>query len=285
MPRRPTLYYPDYGPDLPTSGPDWVWQRAEFLAVRGRKASRGRDGDDIIRVMNYLRAKEHAFHGRWAKHRRDDPDIYEAVEISGRSHLYLLELHCRVLAKESVGRIAVEMGINRSVLQTYLTVFFNVRERLDRRGYIHQKVVEVTPKHSLNAYQLAMQSAYSHGPEVIPLWMDYLQHVGEVNDLTTVEGRQREALELLVLTHDLEIDAKRAIQLAKWDASKSEIQPKMFRSKSACVIVAENINTWLRGMTFDDFVQGSNALERSRFSGACKELTPGQDRSEKYAAI
>ncbi len=284
MPRTKTRYYPDYGPMLPSAGPDWVWQRAEFLIANGFKASQGRDGPDIIRAMKYSRAMHHGFAGRWRRHQQRDPDIHEAVAVSNSSHVRLLEIHCRILARESIGRIAVEMGLTRPVLQTYLQTFFDVDHRLDQRGYIMSKVISVAPAHPQNAYQLAMQCAYSHGPAAIPMWIDWFGHMTETHDLSTPEGRQRETIELLILTHDLDIDPRRAARLAKWEASGVGIEPKMFRSKSPSEIMAENTSRWLKGLDFEVSPDRSKTADLAGEERCCNSVTTGESGKAKGRA-
>lgn len=150
MPRRPTRYFPDYGPFLPTSGPDWRFVRAEQLVDSGCNAAVNRDGPEIIRAMKYLRARNRNFTGRWRRVLKNDPDLVEAVRFRSGQWLRSLELHCRVLARQSLGAIAEEMGLARSTVQAYCDFFFDVADKLDRRQYILFRVGILSSKLDLN---------------------------------------------------------------------------------------------------------------------------------------
>ena len=275
MPRPKVPYFPESGPLDPFAGPDWIWRRAELLVSIGRNASVKRDGPDIVRVIRYLRARDHGFSGRWAKHRERDPDIHEAIDISEASALFLLELKCRVLAGESIGRIAVEMQVSRSGLLTYLKTFYDVSHRLDQRWYILHRVIGIGPEQPSTAHQLALHSAYNHGPEAVAPWVEWLRDVNKGNDLTTAEGRRRETIELMVLSDGLEIVSDKAIRFAKWLHAGGVIEPKLFHSRSPKEVVSQNVAGLLRNLTF-------NAPDIVRTSGAnrygCEDLPPGETR-------
>ena len=263
MPRIRTKYYPDYGPLLPSSGPDWVWQRAQQLVWMGRKASQNRDGPDIIRAIGYIRARDRGFAGRWARHRLEDPGMYEATEVNRQSHIYLLELQCRVLSRQPVGRIAVEMQVSRAGLQTYMKTFFDVKDRLDQHLYVLRRVIRMNGAVPATPYQLAMRSAYLNGPEAVPLWIEYLTDIEKVNDLKTVEGRRRETVELSVLSEMLEISSERAIKIAKWEAARQEIGPKMFQLRSPREVLAANVTRSLKHLEFSGSSAVPNAAEKT----------------------
>lgn len=281
MPRLKTRYYPDYGPDLLTSGPDWVWQRAEFLVANGFKASQGRDGPDIIRAMHFLRARNWQLRGRWRTHPEDDPEIYEAVAMSNSSPHRLLEIHCRVLAGESFGKIGVEMGVSRSVLRTYLKTFFDVAHRLDQRGYILHRVIKVTHNIPPSSDQLAMLAAFNHGPEAVPLWMDWLENMEEFHDVETAVGRCREGIDLLVETHRLELTQKQALRLAKIEAQIGDFQPNTYLTKSPHQIIAKNTNYWLNQLDFEDSEVSSKESKPASRCDKREDRKAPKDRQEK----
>ena len=282
MPRVKTRYYPDYGPLLPFAGPDWVFRRAECLIHAGRNASQKRDGPDIIRVMKYLRARDRNFLGRWSRHKLDDPEIYAAFETHRKSHLYILELQCRVLAGEANGRIAIEMGITRPTLRTYLKTFFDVRERLDQRGYILHRVIGAVADRPLTAFQLALRSAYHHGSAAIPAWIDWLRNPEAPNDLTTIEGRRREAIEIQLAAEQVESIPRGGIRMAKWRAFYAENEPKMFRIRSPREVIAENIAETIRKLSFDGPEGDKKQVAKSE---SCKTESTGEDVNGKSSDL
>lgn len=242
MPRRPTRYYPDHAPELPTSGPDWRWARALELISTKRNASLGRDGPDIIRAISFIRQSLKDVTGaRMKRLLKEDPALVLAVQIAIEGGRRQLELHCRVLAGESSGVIAVEMGLAKSIVQTYCLLFFDVAERLDATSFILHRVIGLPLSGPPTDESMMMACAYYHGPMTIKPWLDYLDHQCEAHDLTTAEGRMRESLELLRAAHILDFHAEAPIVLAKRLRLLSETHAKMFRSRSAAEVISENV--------------------------------------------
>lgn len=172
MPRRKMPHYPDYGPLLPTSGPDWRWARALELVSSKRNASLGRDGPDIIRAISFIRRSLKDVTGKEMKRLlKEDPDLVLAVRIANEGGRRQLELHCRVLAGESSGVIAVEMGLNKSIVETYCLMFFDVAEQLDATSYVLYRVIGMPLDRPPIPEVLMMMCSYYHGPLVIePGW-------------------------------------------------------------------------------------------------------------------
>ncbi len=216
MPRRRTRYYPDFGPLLPTSGPDWCWSRAVELVTSGRHTSLSRDGPDIARAVTFIR--------KLAKHRaknsmnqllKEDASLTLAVKLHHEDSRRALELKCRVLGRQSAGAIAVEMGLTESLVETYCRMFFDVKRSLGATSYILHNVIGLHPSEPAAVEKLMMAFAYYRGPSLIESWLDFLDHQGEPHDLTTEVGRTRESIELLVAVHSLPADAQTSASLFK----------------------------------------------------------------------
>ncbi|MES2793560.1 MAG: hypothetical protein V4719_28360 [Planctomycetota bacterium] len=243
MPRRPTRYYPDYGPLLPTSGPDWRWARALEIISSGKNASLERDGPDIVRAIGFIRKTCEVVTAKPMRRLfKDDPDLALAYRFANEGGHRELELQCRILARESSGVIAVEMGLTKSIVETYCLMFFDVTERLKARGFILHRVIQIPLAAPMAPETLMLLCAYNHGPLVIEPWLDYLEHQCEAHDLNTPQGRLRESMELLVTAHGLALDAETHLSLVKHGNLIFQTRPNMFRQRSVEQVFSENVS-------------------------------------------
>jgi len=227
MPRRPTRYYPDYGPFLLTSGPDWRYQRAWFIVESGMKVSLRRDGPIIALLVRYVRAYLRSFMGRNdRKMERDHPHLIEAMTLGQENRLLLLEIHCRVLAGEPLRVIALKVGVSAEVLDAYCLAMFDVGWRLKQSSYIRLQVIGLHPGRSPTTEQLMMLSCYTHGPHTVDAWLDWWDVQGQLHDLSTPIGRQREGIEQFVSAQRLECTPEKLVKVADYIAM---LRPKVTR--------------------------------------------------------
>lgn len=242
MPRRPTSYYPDYAPLLPTSGPDWRWARALEIVSSGKNASLGRDGPDIIRAIRFIRQTREIVRARPMRRVfKQDPALALAYRLANEGGRRELELQCRLLAGQSAGVIAVEMGLTRSIVETYCLMFFDVAERLDATSYILHRVIGMPLVGPPTPEALMMACAYYHGPLMIEPWLDYLDHQCEAHNLKSTEGRMRESIELLIASHSLTFDEVTNFSLVKRLGFVAETHAKMFRRRSVDGVISGNV--------------------------------------------
>ena len=247
MPRRPTEYFPDCGPFLPTSGPDWRWQRALEIVSKRKQARIKRDGPEIVRAVRFIRASLKDFTGRQMQRLlKEEPSLCMAVKLATEDSRRQLELQCRVLARESAAEIAVELGLTEPIVETYCKQFFDVRERLDATTYIHQRVIGLSPDTCPSIEQLMLLSAFYHGPHAVDAWLDFLDHQAEAHDLTTDKGRRREAIELFIAAQQLVTDEETAFSLFKRARFLLEIRQEMFPTVSVAGVLAESVSEMLR---------------------------------------
>ena len=281
MPRRPTPYYPDYAIQSLTIAPSWVWDRAFKLVNHNHNVSLRRDGPDIARVMRYLRAGIYGYRGHWRLHHDEDPDIYAAVQffegLGQASNTAELQLKCHVLAGRSIGWLAATYDITRSVMQTYLKTYFDVRDRLSQRGYILHRVIGLLPKKPPGGYELALLHAYEMGPEAVEPWVDWFQNAHEQHDLSTPEGRSREAISLAVDTQRHTPTLTQSNRLRILETKMPEITRKMFRTRSPSEQLVEIQAAKLAALGFKnsdpaDFADSQDQNQGS-FRSACENET------------
>lgn len=257
MPRRPTRYYPDYGAQLPTSGPDWRWVRALEIVSQGKNVSLKRDGPDIARAIRFIRHTCKIFTGQPMREiLKEDPDLVFAYQLNAEGGRRELELQCRVLARESAGVIAVEMGLTKSIVETYCRMFYDVAKSLTATSHIIHNVIKMPMAGPVAPETLMKACAYHHGPHVIEGWLDYLDHQCEAHDLTTADGIQRESIELLIQVHNLPSDSGTHLSLVKRAKLISKMRKKKFRNRTVAEVVSENVSSRLGETRWKEPQQG-----------------------------
>jgi hypothetical protein len=136
---------------------DWRWQKALRLHAEGRPLSRIYDDRLIAHALAFLQARE-----RLGGDEYDELALFEHFPSIAEAHaLYTAtdrygtamrwELEARLLAtNESIESIAGKIGCGVRDVECYEALFFNVRDRLDRTGYLLH--------HALGQRAHAMQS-------------------------------------------------------------------------------------------------------------------------------
>jgi hypothetical protein len=113
------------------------WLRALYLMTKGRKPSKRYDDRATHRSYVY----QHATQPRGRRFRwtaaQDLPDVHEAEAVRLRWESWRrVELHARVLAGESDGRIADRTGLTPEGVRAYHDLHFDVRPYLGKTSYI-----------------------------------------------------------------------------------------------------------------------------------------------------
>lgn len=187
--------------------PDWRWQRALKLVAAKKNASRKREDQATCDATRFLRAFNRYCSTDGIRKLNDrDKETMAALRIYQFGGPQKLELQCRLLARQSVRAISRLMKLPMAVITLYAELFFDVADRLGAHAYIVLSLIGMPAYGPPTQETLMMMSAYHHGPHAVEAWLDYLQHAGEVHDLTTVEGRTRESIELLIAIHQLPPD-------------------------------------------------------------------------------
>jgi hypothetical protein len=199
--------YPIWARTPQAPPPDWRWRRACFLVDRRRNLSCKRDDPLLARTVRYIRAlRLSSTEDRLRLLAKKDPDLYLAFQVSQEASNRPLEIKARVLARQSDAGIAWRVGLPVAAVQTFVGLYFDVRDRIDARSYITHCVIGFDPDWRPTPEELMLLTAYLHGPGVIEPWLDFLEHVDEQHDLTTEAGRMRASLQLLLDVHRLPAD-------------------------------------------------------------------------------
>jgi hypothetical protein len=157
-----------------------------------------------------------------------------------------LELHCRILARQSTRTIARTMALTGPIVATYKALFFAIEDRIGAHGYITDQVCGLPAAGAPSTATLMMLASYYHGPHVVDGWLDYLRHAEESHDLATAVGRRRESIALFVETHQLKQDDTTRWSLVKRAPFIFEDQRKPAKTRSVGRQMAENTENMLR---------------------------------------
>ncbi len=222
---------------MPT--PDWRWRRACYLVAHHRHATPKREDPPTLRAVRFLRAaKKLCSEWGYARLAQREPDLVAALQLHFRGER-TLELHARVLARQSSKEIADIMSLPTAVVQTYLDLFFDVAQRLHATFYVTHVVAGVRPTGPATAETMMLLAAYHHGPHVIAPWLDYFAHAFEYHDLTTPVGRRRESIELFLAAQNLPDDAATRQKLVKLSPYVFTTAPFLCHGRSAAECFAD----------------------------------------------
>src|SRR5262249_37206072 len=129
-PRRSTPFRNH--PDHPLRPPDWRWLRAADLWDQGDQPSEPWDEAWVRRALRLYRELQQ---GKDPQPGKRTADLWQSYRLySGESLLpWEAEAGLRV---EPPAKVAAKCGVPPQILHAYEKVFFNVRDRLEARGYI-----------------------------------------------------------------------------------------------------------------------------------------------------
>ena len=125
----------------PERPPDWRWRRVCELVEIGAYATLKYDGETVCRVVRHVR-KLNRLCAEWGVRRlaKREPDIFFAQKLAQEATLRPLEIKARVLARESDRTIAREVGLPVGVVEVFVGLYFDVRERLHAQSWIATRV-------------------------------------------------------------------------------------------------------------------------------------------------
>lgn len=167
--------------------PHWRWARACEIDAGGHKTTRRLDGPEgfmwIRRALKTKRRVERAAGRQDALYAAmlRDPEMFWAYSIWAEDKNQMRwALEARVLAQETDEAIAEKMGSEPGIVNAYINVFFDVREKLHRPDYVQTVILGDAVTRGLNErhYDLlwkmmalqggefALDAAINRGPSV-----------------------------------------------------------------------------------------------------------------------
>jgi hypothetical protein len=112
------------------------------------------------------------------------PDLLAAHSIYAGSRDDRVELESRILAQQSLEEISECLGITIGSVEEYLSIFFDVRDRLESKTYVVTKVIGPTralnPQHFMSMEGLTKTVAYYGGIGAMEAVWPYLRSDGRL---------------------------------------------------------------------------------------------------------
>ena len=133
-----------------------------------------------------------------------DFQIARAIYVDARRRL---ELEARVLANQQPSDIAPVMSTTEQVIKTYEEYFFPIREQLGANEFIANHVLDDTKFKHDHLRNFVLSSAYFGGIHTAEYMLKSIDQLGQPHDLATVQGRNLEMIELMVLTRKIAREA------------------------------------------------------------------------------
>lgn len=146
LPQSPRYWFSADNPQRPV---EWRWHRAG-LAVDGRMPASRRRADYWVRRAVRFRQRLAADEVDGDELHESDPAMYAAVLLYqqrgenpgfGSGLSVANQLECRVLAGQEPPQAAALLGVPETTLEAYERLFFDVRDRLHEKAWIHAVVL------------------------------------------------------------------------------------------------------------------------------------------------
>ncbi|TWU27919.1 hypothetical protein [Novipirellula artificiosorum] len=181
---------------LTSHGPSWRWARAQNLVSKGT-ARRATDYGPILwQIVNHIGHVRDGLHDQLFGDRIIDVAAVEAIHYDPYRRL---AIEARLLARMDPVEVAASVGLHPMIIDDYCDVFFDVMDRLDARSWIVTNIIE--SKHESVCYRrkALYRAAYFGGQGACDHMLTRMHLLGTTHDLTTLQGRELEQLELLIL--------------------------------------------------------------------------------------
>jgi hypothetical protein len=201
--------------------PAWRWQRARAVVEQGLTCTARTDDAPTRRVVDYLRVCELPLGGSQAQGGvAADAVLHAAHRLYEAGGLVRFIVQARLLARQSPAEVARRTSFDPAVIETFESIFFEVREHLDARDWVANQVLWPGLEASLPTEALGgalMAIGYQLGPTILdialavatdaplPSWV--YAPAGEPKRLYEARVRLSARLLLLVLTLRTSADA------------------------------------------------------------------------------
>jgi hypothetical protein len=151
--------------------PAWRWQRAQAIVGQDLICSKRTDDVPTLRAVEYLRAGEQPLSGSQPPGVvPTDSSLHAAQRLyeAGGSSRFLVQ--ARLLARQSSSEVAQLTSLEPAVIETFESIFFEVREHLDARDWVAIQVLRPGLEASLPIDALGgalMAIGYWLGPTIL----------------------------------------------------------------------------------------------------------------------
>jgi hypothetical protein len=170
--------------------PMWRWNLVKELVAKGAKNHRF-DGPVVGQTVRYLclKGNDRASHEELS---REFPEIFEADQINSQPSGDRWTIEALIVARESNQKIASYLGMDEEVVDTYEHLFFDVRDRLDAKGYVNTQLLRNTSRGmDPTDPDVAWKAiAYIYGAKVAYAWMNIGEGADSIEELRKITRTQ-----------------------------------------------------------------------------------------------
>jgi hypothetical protein len=124
----------------PARGVDQPWRDACLAVEQGRRVSKGRDPEPVVKAAGYLRALQSCDDDRERVAQRW-PDLHRARLLAEAGGPPAWEVQSWLLAGQGDEQVAGLCGLPARVVAAYEALFFNVRARLSARDWVLSRAI------------------------------------------------------------------------------------------------------------------------------------------------
>lgn len=285
---RKSVWFPGLMSWHPLRPPTWRWHRARDLVARNQNASRKRDDEATCRAVGFIRrlgsCTTERSHQRLAT---AEPAIAGAYHLFQRDGMPLLELKARVLGRQSNRAIGRRLDVAPEIIGAFKCLFFDIEDRLDAPYYIANVAARLPLTGVPSQASLMLLSSYYHVPHFVDAWLDFLSWDGQAVDLSTVEGRNRRAIELFLKVHQLSDCEKQRWQLLQKLPFIPTTGQKMSPQRTVSGLFLDNLSRILAGRLPDDHQTGqfpeSESPVRKQTTGTKREKSRKREKKLQVA--
>ncbi len=133
----------EYSPKNPCRTVHWVWDRAKNIRSGGPAFHRKLDGKWVAAAVKLQTAldQSRSMQDRYLASLAQGGPFFAQCLWDKEQHPQRWELEARILAGQPDDEIAQRLGTDADVIEAYEAIFFNVRPKLNNRGYVlHQAI-------------------------------------------------------------------------------------------------------------------------------------------------
>jgi hypothetical protein len=212
--------------------PDWRWKRALAVVDQDVVCSERTDDVPTLRAVEYLRAGEQPLSGSQSPGVvPSDRSLHAAQRLYEARVLSRFIVQARLLARQSPSEVARLTSFEPAVIETFESIFFEVRAHLDAKDWVANQVLWPGLEANLRSEALGgamMAIGYQLGPTILdialavateaplPCWV--YASAGEPARL--YEARVRLSAKLLLLVLTLRTSADAAAMRKLWRAKR-----------------------------------------------------------------
>ena len=181
-------------------GASWRWKRANRFAVKPPGSLP--DGEDkLVRLtVDWIRGTE-----LFLLNEDETLHDFAGAALINSNPEQRLAVEARLLSGQPISHVARLIRLKTITVQTFASLFFDVVDRLEAKGWILASVLGAEAEERSSLDRIVLKQSYIGGPVVCEQWLKHYHHlgIGEDHDIETQVGQVREQMELWCLADQM----------------------------------------------------------------------------------